>query len=203
MVDDLVSTDRDEPYRLFTARSENRLYLREDNAFYRMFPYRKMLGLGTEHDKLLKMLNYEYELCKLWLSNLATDDAFKAWLSCINYKNIDILPKEMLKDPEYDPRMLLDSMLKAFKIDINADVVASVAIDIKYQGYIDKALEQFESMQKLEKKKLNLEKLLLSKNVSFECKQRIEKFKPSTFGQLKRLAGIRPATLAVVATDAL
>ncbi len=203
MIDDLVSTDRDEPYRLFTARSENRLYLREDNAFYRMNPYRKMLGLSLEHDALLNNLNTEYEMCKTWIANLPSDEEFRSWLTSFNYSNVDILPKEMLKDPEYDPRKVLKLMLTALKIKINPDVIASVAIDIKYQGYIDKALEQFESMQKLEKTKLNLEKLLLSKNVSFECKQRIEKFKPSTFGQLKRLAGIRPATLAVVATDAL
>lgn len=203
MVDDLVCCDRDEPYRLFTARSENRLYLREDNAFYRMFPYRFTLGLSLKHDVLLKNLNQEYHLIKQWLSCLPTDHLFKSWLNSFHYGDLEILPRDLLKDPEFDPRLLLQQILQLYKIEINLDVVATVAIDIKYQGYIDKALEQFENIQRLEMKKIDYNKLLLSKNLSFECKQRIEKFKPSTFGELKRLSGIRPASLAVVASDSL
>jgi tRNA uridine 5-carboxymethylaminomethyl modification enzyme len=203
MVDDLVSSDRDEPYRLFTARSENRLYLREDNAFYRMGEYRKMLNISNMHDKLLQQMIKEYELCKAWIIDLPTNEQFKSWLDSINYPHRDVLPRELLKDPNYDPRIMLSKVIEFYNIKFSRDIVSSVAIDVKYQGYIDKALEQFKSIQKLESKKINLEKALLSKNISFECKQRIEKFKPETFGQLKRLSGIRPATLAVVATDSL
>lgn len=203
MIDDLVSSDRDEPYRLFTARSENRLFLREDNAFLRMYHYRKLLNLHTNHDFMLEKINFEYELCKNWLNSLQSDGNWKIWLNSINYVQNDVPPKDILKDPNLDPRHILKNILEFFNIEFSSDVIVSVAIDTKYQGYIDKALEQFESMQKLENKKLSLDKLLQSKNVSFECKQRIKKFEPKTFGQLQRLAGIRPATLAVVASDAL
>lgn len=203
MVDDLVSSDRDEPYRLFTARSENRLFLREDNAFVRMWSYRTTFELNLKHDRLLNRLVNEYELCKSWISNLPCDEKWKEYLKSIAYFNIETSPVEILKDPNLDPRTALKQITSNFKIEFNQDVINSVAIDVKYQGYIDKAAGQYQNIEKLEKKKLNLDNLLTSKNISFECKQRISKYKPETFGQLKRLAGIRPATLAVVASDSL
>jgi tRNA uridine 5-carboxymethylaminomethyl modification enzyme len=203
MIDDLVTTERDEPYRLFTARSENRLFLREDNAFIRMFPYRMQLGLDKSHDFNLETLIYEYSLCKSWIESLNIDIQWKNFLTNISYFNENVMPLEILKDPNYDPRSLLKKIAYYYNIEWNYDVICTVAIEIKYRGYINKAQEQQQAIDKIEKKRLNLDLILKSKNVSFECKQRIERYKPETFGQLKRLSGIRPATLTVVATDSL
>jgi tRNA uridine 5-carboxymethylaminomethyl modification enzyme len=82
-------------------------------------------------------------------------------------------------------------------------MVRSVAISKKYDGYIKRSDAQVEKIKKLETMKLNWEELAASKNISFECKQRITRVKPETFGQLKLIEGIRPATLAVVAAKAL
>ena len=79
------------------------------------------------------------------------------------------------------------------------DVIRTVAIAVKYEGYIDRALVESEKINRLGKKKLNWEVLYDSKNISFECKLRIKTIKPETFAQLQRIEGIRPATLAYVA----
>lgn len=203
MIDDLATTDRDEPYRLFTARSENRLYLREDNAFIRMVPYRNKLNLTKSHDNLLNNLFLEYNLCNSWLNSLGIDQHWTAFLASLPFTGPDITPADLLKDPGFDPREIMLSLCKYFNMQWNKDVINAVAVEAKYKGYIDRSKEQQQSIEKLEKKRLNLQKIATSKNVSFECKQRIAKFNPETFGDLKRLSGIRPATLAVVATDSL
>ena len=74
-----------------------------------------------------------------------------------------------------------------------------MAVAVKYEGYIDRAIVESEKINRLGKKKLNWENLVDSKNISFECKLRIKTVKPETFAQLQRIEGIRPATLAYVA----
>ena len=74
-----------------------------------------------------------------------------------------------------------------------------LAISIKYDGYINKSVVQARKVKRLEKRSIDLLAIMKSDNISFECKQRIEKIAPSTFGQLRLIEGIRPATLAVIA----
>jgi len=208
MIDDLVSAERDEPYRLFTARSENRLYLREDNSFVRMFPYRNAMSIASMHDESLKNLINEYDLMCKWLENLKMDSAIRAKIQSV-YPNLNDLinslssVKELLKLPDLDPKIILNMVVQNLGIKISSIVVETVAIEAKYEGYINKATLEYARVDKLDGRIVDLEKILGSNNISFECKQRIEKFRPENFGQLKRLSGIRPATLAVVASGQL
>jgi tRNA uridine 5-carboxymethylaminomethyl modification enzyme len=203
MIEDLVTNKRDEPYRLFTARSENRLYVREDNTIPRMRKYRRELALFARIDQYQEDFLEEVELLKKLVDStmIYTNDETKKYFIEHNYGPLDINIsfKELLKRPDNSPVTVLDRETKRFGISFNIDVIRTVAISVKYEGYIDRAIIESEKINRLGKKKLNWETLVDSKNISFECKLRIRTIKPETFAQLQRIEGIRPATLAYVA----
>ena len=184
MVEDLVTNLRDEPYRLFTARSEDRLYLREDNVYLRMAKYRKSLSLNTSLDAFIAR---HLEECALL-------DEF-----CQSYALSNEKFSEILKRPEYDPSVLFGKTLADFSVIFSDLSVKTTAINVKYDGYIKRMELEFEKIRKIEEKKISWQKLIESKNISFECKTRIKRIQPTTFSQLKNIEGIRPATLAYVA----
>ena len=201
MIEDLVSNLRDEPYRLFTARSENRLYNREDNTVIRMWSYRTKLGLNKDLDRYLEGFKLTYEVLesKLASTYLHPNDKF------LGMHNIDVPRRttiaDILKMTTIDPVLTLKNYLEYAGFRIDKRIIKTLAISIKYAGYITKSDDQYKKLNKLDNKQIVVEKLLDSENISFECKQRIEKIRPENFGQLKRIDGIRPATLAVVAGD--
>lgn len=186
MIQDLVFAQRDEPYRLFTARSENRLALREDNTYTRMAPYRKQMGLHQELDEFYA----SYMESRKLLTQI-----------CEEYRIPDqnLLLKDMLKRPEVTPAEFLKDFLQKYGVFFENHVIKTVAVDMKYGGYIKRSEAEIKRVQNVGQKKVSWEKLIQSPNISFECKQRITKYKPQTFDQLKKIDGIRPATLAVVA----
>lgn len=203
MVEDLVSNKRDEPYRLFTARSENRLYVREDNTISRMRKYRRELGLFTKIDQYQEIFLEEVQL----LSKLVDSTMFyvnefnQKYFAANDYGPLEnnACLKELLKRPDNNPIIVLDRETRRMGAVFSIDVVRTVAISSKYEGYIDRAVIESEKINRLGKKKLNWEQLAESKNISFECKLRIKAIRPETFAQLQRIEGIRPATLAYVA----
>lgn len=203
MVEDLVGNRRDEPYRLFTARSENRLYIREDNTLQRMSKYRRMLELDTSIDKFQSTFLEEVTLLSglvsstMYYSNLST----KKYFDECNYGPLEtnISFSELLKRPNINPVEVLERESLNFGVNFRYDVVRAVAIAVKYEGYIDRANVESEKINRLSKKIINWETLASSSNISFECKLRIKSIRPETFGQLQRIDGIRPATLAYVA----
>ncbi len=201
MIEDLVTNLRDEPYRLFTARSEDRLYNREDNSIVRMAKYRRQLGFNLPIDRYIDKFLDDREIILNLLKQIYIDgkDGF------VQESNIKVPRRtslaELIKKPELDPVKTLLSYLSYCGLFYNERVVKTVAIEIKYEGYIEKSNVQSNKQTKLEMKQLNLEAILSSENVSFECKQRIEKIRPETFGQLKRMEGIRPASLAIIASQ--
>lgn len=203
MIEDLVTSKRDEPYRLFTARSENRLYVREDNTISRMRKYRRELGLFVRLDQYQEDFLEEVELLKKLVDStmIYSNEETKKYFQEQSYGPLDINIsfKELLKRPDNSPVTVLDRETKRFGIGFSIDVVRTVAISVKYEGYIDRAVIESEKINRLGKKKLNWESLVDSKNISFECKLRIRTIKPETFAQLQRIEGIRPATLAYVA----
>lgn len=200
MIEDLISNVRDEPYRLFTARSENRLSIREDNSALRMHKYRKRLGLSGELDNYLS----EFEKSFNSLVNLIETNTISPDDSFLEENNIkvprNILVCELIKQSSLDPIATLSKFLRHCGISVDSRLLATVAISNKYSGYINRADEQNKKLDKLGEMPIEWKKLCDSENISFECRQRIQKIKPTTFGQLKLIEGIRPATLAVVAS---
>jgi len=202
MIDDLVSVKRDEPYRLFTARSENRLGIREDNTFKRMSPYRESLALDLEIDSKLNQLLGESEILmsllgeKIYYSHLDKDYFEKMGFGSLD-TNISLA--ELLRRPSINPIDVLNQELSSFGLHFDYDVIRFVAIENKYSGYIVRSNNEISKLNKLINKRINPIDLLDSTNISFECKQRIKRTLPQTFGQLQKIEGIRPATLAYVA----
>lgn len=203
MVEDLITNLRDEPYRLFTARSENRLYIREDNAVLRLASKRAELGLNLSVDR------YNSRFCQFY--NII-EQALKITFIDRNHPFIESLniniPRrmslsELLKQSKIDPIQTLVDFFQFIEIDADYALLSCVAISNKYEGYINKALEHHKKLDRLDSMPLNWKDLIDSENISFECKRRIEKIKPSSFGQLKLIEGIRPATLAAVAGKTL
>jgi tRNA uridine 5-carboxymethylaminomethyl modification enzyme len=208
MIEDLVSNTRDEPYRLFTARSENRLFIREDNSILRMYPYRSRFGLNLTLDFYLDSYMGEYSiLMDICDEQMIPESSELLKMFSGDNENQQLVRRmsvtDLLRQAWLNPIKTLEAVLSHYEMDFNLDVVRSVAISKKYDGYIKRSDAQVEKIKKLETMKLNWEELAASKNISFECKQRISRVKPETFGQLKLIEGIRPATLAVVAAKAL
>lgn len=203
MIDDLTANDRDEPYRLFTARAENRLQLREDNTVLRMAKYRSRLSLENSVDYYNSNFIEAYNN----LIDIIDETFFKE-----SQKNINLLSElgfggiknkvsiaEILQRSQNNPIETLRVLLNITGIKIEERVLRAAAISVKYRGYIQRSDADFQKWMKLKNKPLSWNELLQNKNISFECKQRIEKVKPENFGQLQKIKGIRPATLAFVA----
>lgn len=208
MIEDLVTNFRDEPYRLFTARSENRLYIREDNTLLRMLPYRRSFGLKKRLDYFMEDFLEQVSILSQVIEEkyfYKTSELDRNYFLERNYGPLEsnITLKELIKRPNLDPVATLKFETETRGLEFNYDVVRTVAIATKYEGYIDRANLENERLLKLERKKITWERLMESNNVSYECKARIKSIRPETFGQLSRIEGIRPATLAYVAGNLL
>jgi tRNA uridine 5-carboxymethylaminomethyl modification enzyme len=110
---------------------------------------------------------------------------------------------EILRQAWLNPINTLDRVLGFHGFIVSHDLLRTVAISKKYDGYIKRSEDQFEKLKKMDNMRIDWQAISASSNISFECKQRISRIKPDTFGQLKLIEGIRPATLAVVAAKAL
>ena len=207
MIEDLVINRRDEPYRLFTARSENRLFIREDNTIQRIKPYRDALKLNQDIDhyqaNFMLELGIALEIIRntIYYNNSSTQNYFLA----MNYGALEVNTTltELVRRGHLDPVKTLETELKNAGIEVSYDVIYTLAISIKYEGYINRSIIESEKLNKLAKKTLDVDKLLSSSQISFECKSRIKAIRPATFGQLQKMEGIRPATLAFVAGNIL
>ncbi len=208
MIEDLTSNTRDEPYRLFTARSENRLFIREDNTVMRMAPYRQQLLLNTELDKYQRDFLESYELLVKFCDETMIPETSQLLKELSGEGDLQKLVRrfsvsELLRQAWLNPVVTLEKVLEAHQLRLSYDLVRTVAISKKYDGYIKRSDGQNERLKKMDAMRVNWEEIVGSGNISFECKQRISRIRPETFGQLKLIDGIRPATLAVVAAKAL
>lgn len=204
MIEDLVSNTRDEPYRLFTARSENRLEIREDNAYLRLGGKRLSLGLDRPIDIFINQYLVDFD----FYLNFICDYQLKGseFILLADYLKIDrsrlsnvMILSDLLRQSWLDPVDVLRGTFEHFGFNVSQFLLQNLAITIKYEGYINRSADAYNRISKLDNMKLDWKQLSESSNISFECKQRILKIRPSTFGQLRIIKGIRPATLAVVA----
>lgn len=208
MIEDLTSNTRDEPYRLFTARSENRLFIREDNSLLRMWPYRTSFMLNHPIDQYQREFVSKYEELSNFCDETMISEKSPLMERFSGEGDLQKLVRrmsvsEILRQAWLNPITTLEEIISHYGMSLDYDLIRTVAISKKYDGYIKRSEDQFEKLKKMDNMKIDWAAITASNNISFECKQRIARIKPDTFGQLKLIEGIRPATLAVVAAKAL
>lgn len=202
LIDDLVTKGTNEPYRMMTSRAEYRLTLRQDNADLRLTEKGYEVGLVREdrYEKFLeKKHTVESELIRLKEAKInpsrEVNEKIKA-LGTAELKTPTTL-YDLIKRPElnYDS---LDS-LNPNRPVLNREAKMQVEIQIKYDGYIEKQMEQIEQFKKLEGKKLSRElDYTAIKGIRTEAIQKLGLIKPETVGQASRISGVSPSDINVL-----
>lgn len=203
MIDDLVTKEIDEPYRILTSRAEYRLILRQDNADLRLTEKGFQIGLVTpERYKAFERKKEQIELEKQRLEKTVVP-VTGVVNKVLEEINSSALPQQgvtlagLLRRPEISYKHL--QRLPVDQTDLPEEVRDQVEIQIKYEGYIKKQLAQVEKFRKLEEKKIPPEiKYLEVRGLSVEAREKMEQIRPASIGQAARIAGVTPADISVL-----
>ena len=202
MVEDLIAGARDEPYRLFTARCGNRLFVREDNVHLRMAPYRASLGLDGALDRHQRDFVDAFGELDALLARTVFGGAHAERFRGEGYGGIDgrTTLGGLLGRSHLDPVAVLERELaRVGGPSFAPGVVRAAAVSARYAGNIKRAAAHREKEAALGARPVDWERIASSGHVANECRERVRRVRPATFSQLRRIDGIRPATLAYVA----
>ena len=202
LIDDLVTKENHEPYRMMTSRAEYRLLLRQDNADLRLRKIGHEIGLVSDEDYerlLVKIRQIEEEIDRLKGTTIGATEFVQKFLEIENstlLKSGTTLA-ELVRRPELSYEKL--APLDAQRPSLPADVREQVNIEIKYEGYIKRQMQQVAQFKKLEGRRLPEHFDYSSvKSLRREAVQKLNQIQPETVGQASRISGVSPADISVL-----
>ncbi len=202
LIDDLVTKENHEPYRMMTSRAEYRLLLRQDNADIRLREIGHEIGLVSDQEyehTLLKVKQIEEEIRRLGRVNIGVSEGVQKFLEDHNSTLLKsgITLAELVKRPELSYEIL--ACLDPERPKLPSDVREQVNIEIKYEGYIKRQMQQVAQFKKLEGRKMPEQfDYAQVKSLRREAVQKLNQVQPSTVGQASRISGVSPADISVL-----
>lgn len=202
LIDDLVTKETAEPYRMMTSRAEYRLLLRQDNADLRLTDIGYEIGLIDEERYrkfCAKRTAIEQETARLESTIVGANKKIQDFLESVNSTSLKTAASlaELIRRPELDYEKI--APIDTERSPLPKDVIEQININLKYEGYIKRQMQQVEHFKKLEKRQIPTDIDYDDvKNLRKEARQKLKAVRPESVGQASRISGVSPADISVL-----